>query len=497
MKNKIGVSAGLLSGMFWGFGLAISAYIFSLYNVSPFAVAVIHDFISIFVLLAIILVKYKTINFKIFTNIKSVSVIVGALLAGPIGMQCNLYAVKYIGSGLTSSITAIYPAVSVILAVIFLKNKVSSKTLLGIALIIVGIFIQSYKSEQVESFYLGFMFALICAVAWGSESVLSSYAMKNNLNELETLLIRQVTSFLAYLVIISFNGLGIETSLDVKFGGLIVFFVVSNMVSYILYYMAINKLEPAKATGLNVSYVVWTILFSMIFVALEVNLQLVVTSIIRPMTDNTPKALIKVKDKPLVEYQIEFLKEKGIDEIIVVVGYLHEQFDYLKEKYNVELVFNKKYAEYNNFYSLYLVKEKLADSYVIDADNYLFKNMFRTDIDRSTYFSVYREDCENEWFLIYGDDYKVQDIIVDSKAGRILSGVSFWDKKTAEKIVSFIDKAYESNEFMNLYWDNMVKDNIKKLDVYVEELEHNSIYEIDSVKDYNKLEEILKEECER
>ena len=280
MKNKIGVSAGLLSGMFWGLGLAISAYIFSLYNISPFAVAVIHDFISIFVLLAIILIKYKRINFKIFTNIKSVSVIVGALLAGPIGMQCNLYAVKYIGSGLTSSITAIYPAVSVILAVIFLKNKVSSKTILGIALIIVGIFIQSYKSEQVESFYLGFMFALICAVAWGSESVLSSYAMKNNLNELEILLIRQVTSFLAYLVIISFNGLGIETNLDVKFGGLIVFFVVSNMVSYILYYMAINRLEPAKATGLNVSYVVWTILFSMIFVALEVNLQLVVTSII-------------------------------------------------------------------------------------------------------------------------------------------------------------------------------------------------------------------------
>ena len=102
MKNKIGVSAGLLSGMFWGLGLAISAYIFSLYNVSPFAVAVIHDFISIFVLLAIILIKYKRINFKIFTNIKSVSVIVGALLAGPIGMQCNLYAVKYIGSGLTS-----------------------------------------------------------------------------------------------------------------------------------------------------------------------------------------------------------------------------------------------------------------------------------------------------------------------------------------------------------------------------------------------------------
>lgn len=39
----------------------------------------------------------------------------------------------------------------------------------------------------------------------------------------------------------------------------------------------------------------------------------------------------------------------------------------------------------------------------------------------------------------------------------------------------------------------MVKDNINELDVYVEELESNSIYEIDSVKDYKKLEEILKE----
>ena len=69
--------------------------------------------------------------------------------------------------------------------------------------------------------------------------------------------------------------------------------------------------------------------------------------------------------------------------------------------------------------------------------------------------------------------------------------MSFWDAPTAEKIVGFINQAYESGEFVDLYWDNMVKDNIKELDVYVEELEENSIYEIDSVKDYQKLEKIL------
>ena len=280
MKNKSGISFGLFSGLFWGLGLTISSYIFSLYNISPFVVAVVHDLISIFILASIILIKYKKIDFKIFTNIRNVSVIIGALLAGPIGMQCNLYAVKYIGSGLTSSITAIYPAVSVMLAVIFLRHKVSTKTIVGIALIITGIFIQSYKSEQVNSFYIGFLFALICAVAWGSESVLSSYAMSNHLTEIETLLIRQVTSFLAYLVIVMFNGFTIGEVADIKLGGVIFFFVLSNMVSYIMYYIAINRLQPAKATGLNVSYVVWTVIFSAIFLGIGLSFQVIITSLI-------------------------------------------------------------------------------------------------------------------------------------------------------------------------------------------------------------------------
>ena len=280
MKNKSGITFGLFSGVFWGLGLTISAYIFSLYNVSPFVVAFVHDFISIFILAAILLIKYKKIDFKIFTNIRNISVIIGALLAGPIGMQCNLYAVKYIGGGLTSSITAVYPAVSVILAIVFLKHKVSKKTIVGIALIIAGIFAQSYTSEQVNSFCIGFLFALICAVAWGSESVLSSYAMSNNLTEIETLLIRQVTSFLAYLVIVLFNGFSVSEVADVKLGGLIFIFVLSNMISYIAYYMSINRLKPAKATGLNVSYVVWTVVFSAIFLGIGLSTLVVITSLV-------------------------------------------------------------------------------------------------------------------------------------------------------------------------------------------------------------------------
>ncbi len=281
MKNKNGASFGLLSGIFWGLGLTISAYIFSIFtSLSPFLVAAAHDFLSIFILLAFLLIKEGKIRFSIFLNIRNVSVIVGALLAGPIGMQANLYAVKYIGSSLASSVSAIYPAVSVLLAFFILKHKVSKNTVFGIILIIAGIIAQTYKVEQVNSFYIGILCALICALAWGSESVLSSYAMESQLSEIEALLIRQVTSFLSYLVIVLFSHHTFEEVADGKLLGLMLVFAVCNMISYLAYYIAINRLQPAKATGLNVSYVVWTVLFSALLLGTPLDMVTIVTSFV-------------------------------------------------------------------------------------------------------------------------------------------------------------------------------------------------------------------------
>ena len=73
----------------------------------------------------------------------------------------------------------------------------------------------------------------------------------------------------------------------------------------------------------------------------------------RPLTYKTPKPLIKVAGKPMIESVIEGLQQNDIRDISIIVGYLAEQFNYLVEKYpGVKLINNPYYNQYNNISSL-------------------------------------------------------------------------------------------------------------------------------------------------
>lgn len=85
---------------------------------------------------------------------------------------------------------------------------------------------------------------------------------------------------------------------------------------------------------------------------------------LNPLTLSTPKPLIKIFGKPMIEKNIEYLLQEGIEEIVIVTGYMKDMFEYLRDKYKeVKLIYNPKYKEYNNIYSFYLEREFLKDSY--------------------------------------------------------------------------------------------------------------------------------------
>ncbi|WP_270647160.1 NTP transferase domain-containing protein [Paeniclostridium hominis] len=212
---------------------------------------------------------------------------------------------------------------------------------------------------------------------------------------------------------------------------------------------------------------------------------------LRPVTLTTPKSLVEVNGKPMLERQIEFLREIDIDEIIVVTGYLNEKFNYLREKYGVKLIHNDKFNIYNNIYTMYLVREYLGDSYVIDADVYLHRNFLERDIEKSTYFSGYKTGFKNEWKLDCDENDKVSNIIVDDGEGYILSGISYWSKNDAIIITNELEKYIENGKFKDLYWDDVVKDNLSKLDVYIRKINSEDSFEIDSLEDLSNLTNLL------
>lgn len=204
---------------------------------------------------------------------------------------------------------------------------------------------------------------------------------------------------------------------------------------------------------------------------------------LRPITNSTPKSLVKVMNEPMAERQVRFLHEKGIEDITIVTGYLSDKFEYLKEKYKVKLVYNDKYDKYNNIYTMYLVRDILPDSYVVEGDVYMNHNIFKSGIKNTSYFSCYKENFSNEWELKFDGENNVEDIVVGSGNGYIMCGISYWGQKEGEFIREKLEKISDIKDYENLYWDNIVKDNISNLNIKIEKLKNDDLFEIDSVED--------------
>ena len=87
-----------------------------------------------------------------------------------------------------------------------------------------------------------------------------------------------------------------------------------------------------------------------------------------PLSVEQPKALIKIQDEVLIERMIRQLHEANVFDIKIVVGFMKESFEYLIDKYDVELIVNKDYENTNTMYSLYLARNYIKNTYILSSD---------------------------------------------------------------------------------------------------------------------------------
>ncbi|MEF9934212.1 sugar phosphate nucleotidyltransferase [Clostridium sp.] len=208
---------------------------------------------------------------------------------------------------------------------------------------------------------------------------------------------------------------------------------------------------------------------------------------LRPLTLTTPKPLLKIKGISLIENQIKILKQNEIQDIIVVVGYKKEKFKYLEEKYGVRLVYNERFSVCNNIYSMYKVIDEFGDSFVLDGDIFINNNsLIKYEGNKSAYFACYRESYINEWKLIFDLNNKVQNIEIGNGSGYILSGVSFWCQKDSIILREKIKNRVENGLYKDLYWDDIVRENIGILDIKINKIQSGELIEFDTLDDFEQ-----------
>lgn len=211
---------------------------------------------------------------------------------------------------------------------------------------------------------------------------------------------------------------------------------------------------------------------------------------LRPLTNDRPKCMVEVCGTPMVERQIQCLREVGITDITLVSGYRAESLEFLKDKYGVDIVFNPKYDTVNNIYSMYVVKERFGDTFVLEGDVYLHKNCLRTDLSQSSYFSVWKEKYHREWGLVTNEKSMLDHVHIGDGQGYIMSGISYWTKADAKLITKHIDELIASGNYADLFWDNAVIDLIPQIgEVRVYGID--GLYEIDTVEELRCVENNL------
>ncbi|HOB37354.1 MAG: NTP transferase domain-containing protein [Clostridiales bacterium] len=211
-----------------------------------------------------------------------------------------------------------------------------------------------------------------------------------------------------------------------------------------------------------------------------------ISSRFAPLSYEKPKALIPVKGEVLIERQINQIKKAGIEQIIVVVGYMKEQFEYLRGKYGVILLENPKYQTRNNNSTIYAARDYLNNSYVCSADNYFSKSPFERVVDESYYAALFSPGYTKEWCMKEDKDGYITDVQIGGSNAWYMFGHTFWSEEFSRRFLEILLSEYDLPKTRPLYWEDILIAHLPELRMKIRKYADGEIYEFDTLDELRK-----------
>ena len=200
-----------------------------------------------------------------------------------------------------------------------------------------------------------------------------------------------------------------------------------------------------------------------------------------PISYEKPKGVLRVRGEVLIERQIEQLREAGITDITVVVGYKKEYFFYLRKKYGVTLVNNDEYASRNNNGSLWRVRGCLGNTYVCSSDDYFTQNPFNAYVFKAYYSAQYAKGPTKEWCMETGAGGRITKVTVGGSNSWYMLGHVYFDRAFSERFVKILEEEYDRPETVDMLWEDLYIEHIKELDMVLRPYPAGAINEFDSL----------------
>jgi CTP:phosphocholine cytidylyltransferase-like protein len=209
-----------------------------------------------------------------------------------------------------------------------------------------------------------------------------------------------------------------------------------------------------------------------------------------PITLNTPKPLVRVKGIRIIDTLLDAVCAAEIEEIVIVRGYLGEQFDQLRYKYpQIRFLENPLYNESNNISSVMVARYMLQNAYVFESDLLLHNpGLIRKYQYTSNYLGVPTERTDDWCFETRSG--VITRLKVGGKNCHHMFGISFWNRQDGAKLADHIKQVYEMPGGKERYWDQVALECfIKDYAIEVRECSFDDIIEIDTFNELKKLDE--------
>lgn len=230
-----------------------------------------------------------------------------------------------------------------------------------------------------------------------------------------------------------------------------------------------------------------------------------VGSRVRPLTDNTPKSLLKIGDKPILQRMIENIESVGIKDIFIVSGYLEDQIkDFTTSKFpnlNISFIRNDKYLTTNTGYSLMMTKDFVnGDDFIkFDAD-VVFEKEVLTKIIDDTHPTCLLIDKnihldKEEVKVICDEDNKVLKVgkKLDPKLSKGESiGIEKISKKAGKLLFEILENLMRDEKNYNEYYDDSYTTLVEKgIPFHAVDITGLKWVEIDTHEDYARAQKLF------